>query len=61
MDKTTSCRKLGAFCGLFFAKGQRKALKARPDGNFLRDVFAVLQTGAALDVPTATFYDHIIV
>ena len=34
MDKTRSCHDVGAFCGLFFAKEQGKALKGQPDKNF---------------------------
>ena len=34
MDKTASCRKVVAFCGLSFAKEQGKALKGKSDGNF---------------------------
>ena len=56
-----SCHSVGAFCGLFFATKQQKALKGKPDGNFQVDAFAVSQIGAALDVPNARFYDHIIV
>ena len=52
MDKTTSCRKVGAFCRLFFAKEQRKALKER------LDFFTVRQIGAARDVSTTSFYGH---
>ena len=33
MDKATPCRKVGAFCGLFFAKEQGKALKGKPEGT----------------------------
>ena len=33
MDKTISCRKVGGFCRLFFAKERMKALKGKPDGN----------------------------
>ena len=61
MDKTTSYRKVGTFRGLFFAKERGKSLKVKPDGKFQVEVFAVRQIGAALDVPTARFYDHIIV
>ena len=57
MDKTTSYRKVDAFCGLFFAKERGKGLKGNPDGNFQVDVFAVRQ----IYVPSASFYDHIIV
>ena len=40
MDKATSCRNIGAFCWLFFAKEQREALKGQPEGNLLVDFFA---------------------
>ena len=33
MDKATPCRKVDAFCGLFFAKEQGKALKGKPEGT----------------------------
>ena len=39
MDKTTSCRNVGAFCRLFFAKVQKKVLKGQPYGNLLVDFF----------------------
>ena len=53
MDKTTSWRKVGAFCGLFFAKEQKKALKGKPDSILQVDFSSVLQIGVA------TFYGHI--
>ena len=59
MDKTMSWRKVGAFCGLFFAKERRKALKGKPDSILQVDFSSVIQTGAARDVPTVTFYGHI--
>ena len=33
MDKTTPCHKAAAFCGLFLAKEQGKALKGKPEGT----------------------------
>ena len=33
MDNTMSCPKVGAFCQLFFAKEQRKALEGKPYRN----------------------------
>ena len=49
------CRKVGAFCRLFFAKERGKALKGKPDGNFQVGVFTVRQIDAALDVPLQAF------
>ena len=59
MDKATPCRKVDAFCGLFFAKEQGKALKGKPEGTsrsaflsyailvlplmFLLQAFAIIQ------------------
>ena len=56
-----SCRKVGEFCRLFFAKEQRKALKGKPDRNLQVDVFAVRYIGVVRDVPTKSFYDYTIV
>ena len=54
--KQQSSRKIGEFCGLFFAKEQRKGLKGKPDENLLIDFFAVCWVGAGRDAPTASFY-----
>ena len=37
MDKTMSCRKVGDFCRLSYAKEQRKALKGKNDRNLQVD------------------------
>ena len=50
-----------AFCPLFFAKERKKAFKEKLEGNLQVDFFAVRQIGAARDMPTTSFYDHIIV
>ena len=52
-------RKVGAFCRLFFAKEQRKALKRKPNRNLQVNFFAVCQIGTACNVPTTSFQDHI--
>ena len=39
MNKTT-CRKVGPFCKLYFAKEQRKAWKGKPEGDLQVDFFA---------------------
>ena len=49
----------GAFCRLFFAKEQRKALKAWEE--LVGWLFHCTLDGAARDVPTTRFCDHLIV
>ena len=56
-----SFRKVGAIYGFFFSKERVKALKGKPDGTFQVDVFAVHQIDAALDDPTTSFYNRIVV
>ena len=61
MDKTTSCYNVGVFCEHFFAKERRKTLKGKSDRNLQVGFFTVCKTGAACDVSTTSFYNHIIV